>query len=167
MLAILVESGMLYCVLGVRMDEPPAVRALNISQMPLLITSLIRLPAFGTVGDVYAPISMQVAVRSILIGLLTEGTNTRTPKGIYPTIVIVLVGLERTLNDTTFWPGSNTGYFDQEQHGETAQAHQSQANVTRSCVSRIQFAHDGISSVDDCELAASDVKEKPLKPDAR
>ncbi|KAJ3551194.1 hypothetical protein NM688_g4852 [Phlebia brevispora] len=66
-LALLVESGVVYCAFGVLM----------------LVAALVRLP-FRTLGDVYSPIHVQIS-------------------GIYPSMVIVLVGLELTINKTTVW----------------------------------------------------------------
>ncbi|PSR77964.1 hypothetical protein PHLCEN_2v7622 [Hermanssonia centrifuga] len=90
-LALLVESGIIYCLSGAT----------------VLISTLIPLP-FGTLGDIYTPINIQIA-------------------GIYPTIVIVLVGLERTMNNTTFM---NTD----------------QGGGVRSRMSQIQFNSDPAST---------------------
>ncbi|KAJ3555403.1 hypothetical protein NM688_g2596 [Phlebia brevispora] len=78
----------------------------------VLIFTFVQLP-FGTLGDIYAPINAQIA-------------------GIYPTIVVVLVGLERTLNDTTFWNVAST-------QGASIQGN---AAVQRGTISFIQFNHD-------------------------
>ncbi|THG95345.1 hypothetical protein EW026_g6290 [Hermanssonia centrifuga] len=64
-LALLVESGIIYCVSGAT----------------VLAMALIKLP-FGTVSDIYTPVSFQLA-------------------GIYPTIVIVLVGMQCTMDKMT------------------------------------------------------------------
>jgi len=64
-LALIVESGLLYCVSGAT----------------VLVSSLIRLP-FGTLGDLYTPVNIQFA-------------------GAYPTIVLLLVSLQRSLSGTT------------------------------------------------------------------
>ncbi|KAJ3546295.1 hypothetical protein NM688_g5530 [Phlebia brevispora] len=64
---LLIETGFLYCASG----------ATSLAMI------MVKLP-YGTVGDIYTPISLQVA-------------------GIYPAIVIVLVGLQRTLDDTMTW----------------------------------------------------------------
>ncbi|KAJ3555768.1 hypothetical protein NM688_g2388 [Phlebia brevispora] len=53
------------------------------SSLLLLVLMFIRLP-YGTIGDIYTPCNLQVA-------------------GIYPTLVIVLVGLQQTLKETNFW----------------------------------------------------------------
>ncbi|KAJ7217712.1 hypothetical protein GGX14DRAFT_437925 [Mycena pura] len=53
------------------------------SGLTVLICSLIRLPA-GTLGDIYTPINIQIA-------------------GAYPPVVLLLVGLEKSLNDSTFF----------------------------------------------------------------
>ncbi|PSR77963.1 hypothetical protein PHLCEN_2v7621 [Hermanssonia centrifuga] len=65
-MALIIESGIIYCISGAF----------------ALFATFIRLP-YGTLGDIYTPINVQIA-------------------GIYPTIVLVLVGLERSMNDTTF-----------------------------------------------------------------
>ncbi|KAJ7497669.1 hypothetical protein FB451DRAFT_240805 [Mycena latifolia] len=65
-LTLLVESGVLYCISG----------------LMVLVSSLIRLPQ-GTLGDLYAPIAVQIA-------------------GAYPSIVLLLVSMQRTLNETMF-----------------------------------------------------------------
>lgn len=47
----------------------------------MLAATLIRLP-FGTLGDIYTPVNVQIA-------------------GIYPTIVLLIVGLQMTIQDAT------------------------------------------------------------------
>lgn len=64
-LALIIESGLLYCLSTVFM----------IAAMP------IRLP-YGTVGDLYAPINVQLA-------------------GMYPTLVILIVNLGMTVQEST------------------------------------------------------------------
>lgn len=64
-LALVVESGILYCL----------------SNVTVLAATLIRLP-FGTLGDIYTPVNVQIA-------------------GIYPTIVLLIVGLQMTIQDAT------------------------------------------------------------------
>ncbi|KAJ3551195.1 hypothetical protein NM688_g4851 [Phlebia brevispora] len=63
-LALLIESGLVYCIFGAL----------------VVVFSLVRLP-FGTVGDIYTPVQVQIA-------------------GIYPTLIVVLVALEQTFNKT-------------------------------------------------------------------
>ncbi|KAK0476166.1 hypothetical protein IW261DRAFT_1492322 [Armillaria novae-zelandiae] len=70
---LLAESGLIYCL----------------SVIILLIATTIRLP-FGTLGDIYAPISVQFA-------------------GIYPTIVILLVSRQGELNETTAFTVADKG----------------------------------------------------------
>ncbi|KAJ7497632.1 hypothetical protein FB451DRAFT_239495 [Mycena latifolia] len=65
-LALLVESGVLYCISG----------------LIVLVFSLIRLP-HGTLGDLYTPIAVQIA-------------------GAYPSVVLLLVSMQRTLSETTY-----------------------------------------------------------------
>ncbi|KAJ3555404.1 hypothetical protein NM688_g2597 [Phlebia brevispora] len=100
-------------------DSAPTVNAINVLQVTTLVISLLTnltatgfishkawhyritvkaglmtraltlmfvfIPlTFGTLGDIYLRVNAEIA-------------------GIYPTIVVALVGLERTLNDTTFW----------------------------------------------------------------
>ncbi|EJD54813.1 hypothetical protein AURDEDRAFT_179871 [Auricularia subglabra TFB-10046 SS5] len=62
-LALVVESGVLYCL----------------SNVTMLAATLIRLP-YGTLGDIYTPVNVQIA-------------------GIYPTIVLLIVGLQMTIQD--------------------------------------------------------------------
>lgn len=66
-----------------------------------MVLTLIKLP-YGTLGDVYTPVNVQIAV-GVLIAYcaLCIALFTRMIQGIYPAIVIVLVGLQRTMNDTT------------------------------------------------------------------
>ncbi|KAJ3543108.1 hypothetical protein NM688_g5898 [Phlebia brevispora] len=64
-----------------------------VSSVLLLVFMPIRL-SFGTIGDIYTPCHLQIA-------------------GIYPTLVIVLVGLQQTLKETTFWSaGEATAHSD-------------------------------------------------------
>ncbi|KAL5504111.1 hypothetical protein ACEPAH_8184 [Sanghuangporus vaninii] len=70
-LSLLVESGLMYCVSGIM----------------VLIASVIRLP-FGTLGDFYTPVHVQVA-------------------GIYPTVVLVLVSQQRSLKEGAFSTAGN------------------------------------------------------------
>ncbi|KAJ6594249.1 hypothetical protein B0H19DRAFT_1094631 [Mycena capillaripes] len=65
-LTLIVESGVLYCISG----------------LTILISSLIRLP-HGTLADIYAPISIQIA-------------------GAYPPVVLLLVSMQKSLNETVF-----------------------------------------------------------------
>jgi len=53
-----------------------------ISAITVLLSSLIRLPQ-GTLGDLYTPVNIQIA-------------------GAYPTVVLLLVSTQRSLNETTF-----------------------------------------------------------------
>ncbi|KAI0266779.1 hypothetical protein BC834DRAFT_984112 [Gloeopeniophorella convolvens] len=66
-LALLVESGTLYILIGVS----------------VLVSLVIRLP-FGTLGDLFAPVSVQLA-------------------GMYPIIVLLLVDQEHSLDKTAFY----------------------------------------------------------------
>jgi len=68
-LALLVESGLLYITSGIT----------------VLIAVLVRLPVVGTIGDIYMPINGQIV-------------------GIYPTIVLVIVSMQRSMDTTTFMP---------------------------------------------------------------
>ncbi|KAJ7772723.1 hypothetical protein DFH07DRAFT_171303 [Mycena maculata] len=65
-LSLVVESGLLY----------------SISGLTVLVFSLIRIP-YGTLGDLYTPINVQIA-------------------GAYPPVVLLLVSTQKSLNDTTF-----------------------------------------------------------------
>ncbi|EJD54808.1 hypothetical protein AURDEDRAFT_51722 [Auricularia subglabra TFB-10046 SS5] len=71
-LALVVESGVLYCL----------------STITVLVSSLIVLP-FGTLGDIYTPVNVQIA-------------------GIYPTVVLLIVSLNMTVQDAT----ANGAYVD-------------------------------------------------------
>ena len=93
---------------------------------------MIRLPAYGTLGDIYVPVSIQIAVRASDL-----------------TIVIVLVGLERTLNDTTFWQGTTVDSSEQARHGKAQAKDRMQVGVTQSRVSHIQFIRDERLSFDE------------------
>ncbi|KAJ7680660.1 hypothetical protein DFH06DRAFT_1163848 [Mycena polygramma] len=53
-----------------------------VSGLTVLVASLIRLP-HGTLGDIYTPINVQIA-------------------GAYPPVVLLLVSMQRSLNETTF-----------------------------------------------------------------
>ncbi|KAJ7495876.1 hypothetical protein B0H11DRAFT_2001031 [Mycena galericulata] len=53
-----------------------------ISGLTVLISSLIRLP-HGTLGDIYTPVNVQIA-------------------GAYPSVVLLLVSMQRSLSETTF-----------------------------------------------------------------
>ena len=72
-----------------------------------------------------------------------------TLQGIYPTIVIVIVGLEQTLNNTTFWHGTNVVPTGQDQRREEQPADHAQieVSITQSRVSRVQLAWDLSSSI--------------------
>lgn len=66
-----------------------------------MVLTLIKLP-YGTLGDVYTPVNVQIAVGVLTAYCLHEiALFTHLIQGIYPAIVIVLVGLQRTMNDTT------------------------------------------------------------------
>uniref|UniRef100_A0A0W0FXP5 Uncharacterized protein n=1 Tax=Moniliophthora roreri TaxID=221103 RepID=A0A0W0FXP5_MONRR len=65
-LILLIESGLFYCISGAT----------------VLVSSLIRLP-FGTLGDIYTPVNIQVA-------------------GIYPIVVLLLVSQGKSLDRTVF-----------------------------------------------------------------
>ena len=60
--------------------------------MIILVAVLIRLP-YGTLGDLFIPTNLQFA-------------------GIYPAIVIILVALQRTLDNGSYWhiPGPSRPY---------------------------------------------------------
>lgn len=61
-LVLLMESGFLYSVLGVSSLLKSTGCAHAIEQITFLISIMIRLP-FGTLGDLYTPTSLQIAVR--------------------------------------------------------------------------------------------------------
>ncbi|KAJ6594299.1 hypothetical protein B0H19DRAFT_1366199 [Mycena capillaripes] len=65
-LGLIVEIGVFYCL----------------STLITLLSSLLQLP-HGTLGDLYGPISIQIA-------------------GAYPPVVILLVGMNRSFSETTF-----------------------------------------------------------------
>ncbi|KAI3595882.1 hypothetical protein WG66_008851 [Moniliophthora roreri] len=65
-LTLLIESGLFYCISGAT----------------VLVSSLIRLP-FGTLGDIYTPVNIQIA-------------------GIYPIVVLLLVSQGKSLDQTIF-----------------------------------------------------------------
>ncbi|KAJ7141386.1 hypothetical protein C8R44DRAFT_974912 [Mycena epipterygia] len=60
-----------------------------LSAITVLLSSLIRLPQ-GTLGDLYTPVNVQIA-------------------GAYPTIVLLLVSTQRSLNESTFSDDTYTG----------------------------------------------------------
>ncbi|KAF7315672.1 hypothetical protein MIND_00082800 [Mycena indigotica] len=63
-----------------------------ISALINLVATVVRLP-HGTLGDIYTPVNVQIA-------------------GAYPSIVLLLVSTERSLNDSTFGgDSSSTGVF--------------------------------------------------------
>ncbi|KAJ7913400.1 hypothetical protein B0H13DRAFT_2005147 [Mycena leptocephala] len=66
-LILLVESGVLYCIAG----------------LFALVSSLIRLPSYTTLGDLYTPVNVQIA-------------------GGYTPIVLLLVNTQRSLTETSF-----------------------------------------------------------------
>ncbi|KZV84723.1 hypothetical protein EXIGLDRAFT_278873 [Exidia glandulosa HHB12029] len=67
--ALIIESGATYCFSGIT----------------VLISSVLRLK-HGTLGDVYAPVNVQIA-------------------GIYPTIVLLVISMHLTMKETTFFSG--------------------------------------------------------------
>ncbi|KAF8142546.1 hypothetical protein K438DRAFT_1784672 [Mycena galopus ATCC 62051] len=64
-LTLVAESGVLYCI----------------STVTTMVVSLIRLPAGGTLGDLYTPVNIQIA-------------------GAYPPVVLLLVSMQNSLNET-------------------------------------------------------------------
>ncbi|EJD54816.1 hypothetical protein AURDEDRAFT_119189 [Auricularia subglabra TFB-10046 SS5] len=66
-LALLVESGFIYCLIGI----------------VVIIATVTRLPQGGTLGDLLLPSAAQIT-------------------GIYPTIVIIVVSLRVTIDETVF-----------------------------------------------------------------
>ena len=80
-LAILVESGFLYCLSGVRHTVVLTFVVPSICQVALLVTCLIRLSAYGTLGDIYSPVGVQVAVRTIRFIFRDNETLTSTCVG--------------------------------------------------------------------------------------
>ena len=64
-----------------------------------LAATLIRLPA-GTVGDIYTPVNVQIAVSN---RFSLYAYYMRNPQGIYPTIVLLIVAKYQTLNETTLF----------------------------------------------------------------
>ncbi|KAF7357698.1 hypothetical protein MVEN_00815500 [Mycena venus] len=71
-LALIVESGLLYCM----------------SAIISIVTSFFHLPE-GTIGDLYVPISIQIA-------------------GAYPSLVLLLVNMKHSLNETTVFDTSQS-----------------------------------------------------------
>lgn len=78
----------------------------RVYQATILISTIIKLP-YGTLGDIYTPVNLQIAVRRFTFTKIYLSTQAviiiDILQGIYPAIVIVLVGLQRTMNDTTYW----------------------------------------------------------------
>ncbi|KZV78960.1 hypothetical protein EXIGLDRAFT_783013 [Exidia glandulosa HHB12029] len=60
-----------------------------VSGITVLIATVVRLP-HGTLGDIYTPVNVQIA-------------------GIYPTIVLVIVSMQLTMKETTFFGGTAAG----------------------------------------------------------
>lgn len=65
------------------------------TQIVALTATLIRLP-FGTLGDIYTPVNVQIAVSAAL----TTSSYEIVAQGIYPTIVLLIVAKYQTLNET-------------------------------------------------------------------
>ena len=63
-LLLVVESGVLYCIAAVRTATNFSGGLLNYLQLTALFSSLIHLPQ-GTLNDLYTPINIQLAVRSV------------------------------------------------------------------------------------------------------
>ena len=59
---LLIESGLIYCLSGVRSNHLSYDKILNKEfQVVVLISVFVRLPS-GTLGDIYHPVHVQVAV---------------------------------------------------------------------------------------------------------
>lgn len=77
-------------------------------------------------------------------------------QGIYPTIVIVVVALERSLNKTTFWQQSTTAWAG-EHHDHSAQLDdRTQVSSVQSPRSHIQFAQDFDEQHDEARSLAAE-----------
>lgn len=76
----------------------------------MLIFTLVKLP-YGTVGDIYTPLNLQFAVSIFTRSMYTRCTyelfdsvvRHGTSQGMYPAVVIVLINLRRTNNNTVQW----------------------------------------------------------------
>ena len=123
-MSLLAESGVIYCLVWVRQytaitSQDPRVDRLSCSQIALIFTSYINLPNDGGLaGNLFLPLSVQITVCANdpsppkpLFARAWTGTD-RWGQGIYPTIIIVLVSLEKTIlgapSLTTMGFGSRT-----------------------------------------------------------
>ena len=79
----------------------------------------------------------------------------------------MLVGLQRTLDHTTYWPGSNIVPVDQEQRGDAQLASQVRVDMTQGRISHVQlgFAGDPISSAHSSHLSPPDAEMKAVQKD--
>ncbi|EJD54811.1 hypothetical protein AURDEDRAFT_119186 [Auricularia subglabra TFB-10046 SS5] len=74
-LGLVVESGLIYCL------STCAMQGSHGTQVTVIVAMLIRLPS-GTLGDIYIPVNVQLA-------------------GMYPTVVLLIVGMNTTLHQMT------------------------------------------------------------------
>jgi hypothetical protein len=105
---LVVESGVAYCLSAVRSNVKHSENLVaQQSQLLVPVLSFIRIVPQATLGDLYSPIHVQVAVRS----LSWFGSPSRSHRfqGIYPTLVLILVNSEYTMYETFF---STDGRFD-------------------------------------------------------
>ncbi|KAF7363126.1 hypothetical protein MVEN_00665100 [Mycena venus] len=112
-LTLLAESGALYCI----------------STVTTMVASLIRLPAGGTLGDLYTPVNIQIA-------------------GAYPPVVLLLGSMQNSLNETTFLDSTplRSIPFAVQRSGSASQNH-------RSAVGTVHFAQNpNLSRTDRTEL---------------
>ena len=103
----------------------------------VLAFTFVHLP-IGTLGDIYSPVNAHIAVSSFYHAFSFDfaGLHGAAPQGIYPTIVVVLVGLDRSLNDTAFWESDMVPSIQV-------------STGPRENISHIQFNHDsGVYSED-------------------
>ena len=76
----------------------------------MLIFTLVKLP-YGTVGDIYTPLNLQFAVSmfarsmhtSCAYELFDSAVRNGASQGMYPAVVIVLINLRRSNNNTIQW----------------------------------------------------------------
>lgn len=74
-LALLIESGFLYCISGVSLVYPQfETHALTFLKATVLLATVIHLP-FGTLGDIYTPINIQIAVRKVFMPCLFQAKS--------------------------------------------------------------------------------------------
>jgi hypothetical protein len=68
---------------------------------------LVRLPDGGTLGDLYTPVNIQIAVR-ISSKIPNAFLTSANFQGIYPLLVLLLVNQQRSLNDNTVFGNIKT-----------------------------------------------------------